>query len=153
MPTPQWRDDESLLAELRDALAEAGPVTEQMRAAGRAAYSWRSIDAELELASLVFDSQVHAGRLVRDDDGQKPRALVFEGTGMSVQLELSPDGMIGQLVPASTGDVVVRWHDGGAEQLEADEVGIFSLSPPPTRPFRVEARAEGRGIVTGWISP
>ena len=153
MTTPQWRDDDSLLADLRQALAEAGPVTETMREAGRAAYSWRSIDDELELASLVFDSAVDAGPLVRDGAGDHPRSLVFEGPEMSLHLEVSPQALMGQLVPVSPGEVVVRWHDGRQTRLEADDVGMFSLSPAPDGTFRVEARAQGRTIVTEWISP
>lgn len=153
MTTPAWRDDDSLLADLKQALAEAGPITETMRAAGRAAYSWRSVDAELELAALVFDSEVDAGALVRDGTDDVPRSLVFESPEVSLHLELSASALMGQLVPPSGGEVVLRWHDGNEQCLDTDDVGVFSLRPPPARTFRVEASAEGRTIVTEWITP
>ncbi len=49
-----WSDDDQLLEVLRDALTTAREVPPGLVAAGKAAYSWRTIDAEL--AALTYDS-------------------------------------------------------------------------------------------------
>lgn len=61
--------------------------------------------------------------------------------------------LMGQLVPVGPGEVVVWSHDGPQTRLEVDDVGMFSLSPAPDGTFRVEARAQGRTIMTEWVSP
>ena len=50
MCSPEWTDDE-LLQELRAALQEE-PVADSVIRAAQAAFTWRTVDAELELLSL-----------------------------------------------------------------------------------------------------
>ena len=57
MTLTDWTDDE-LLAELRAAIAEADLVTDRQREAARAAFTWRTVDAEL--AELLHDSALEA---------------------------------------------------------------------------------------------
>jgi hypothetical protein len=152
MTTTPWGDDEALLAELREAVAEAGEVTDDMRSAALAAYSWRTIDAELELASLVFDSDVDEGALVRSGSSDRPRTLLFERAGIGIYLELTRDALIGQLTPPSGGDVVVQGMDEET-RLSADGAGMFSLRPGPLRLFRVLTSLDGHRMATDWIMP
>ena len=58
-----WSNDNELLDALRDALRSAGPVPENVTTSGRAAWTWRTIDAEL--ATLVFDSYLQETASVR----------------------------------------------------------------------------------------
>ena len=51
MTSPWWADEDELLGELRLAL---GPVPASFIDAGKMAFTWRSIDAEL--AALTYDS-------------------------------------------------------------------------------------------------
>ena len=62
--SPRWSDDE-LLQELRVALLEE-PVDESVIRAARAAFTWRTVDDELELLYLDAGSGLTAGALVRD---------------------------------------------------------------------------------------
>jgi hypothetical protein len=153
MTTSPGRDDDSLLTELGEALAAAGDVTDEMRLAAVAAYTWRSIDDELALAALVFDSDRDQARLVRDGASEAVRHLFFEADGVAVQLELSRDGLLGQLAPPEAGDVVVQTRDGHEQHGAADDLGLFSLSPAPTQPFRLHARVAGTRLVTDWVNP
>ena len=153
MTTPPRRDDYSLLTELGEALAAAGEVTDEMRRAAAAAYTWRSIDDELALASLVFDSDLDEARLVRDTGSEPVRHVVFERGDIAVDLEISHDGLLGQLAPPESVDVVVQLRDGTQVLAQADELGLFSLSPAPTQPFRLRATVAGTRLVTDWVNP
>jgi hypothetical protein len=151
--TPDWHDDEALLADLRQALDAAGPITPAMREGGIAAYAWRSIDVELELAALVFDSAAGTGRLARAQADEGPRSLLFEGAELSVQIELSPAGLMGQLLPPAEGEVILQHSRGHEDRLAADDVGIFSARVAPDQPFRVRATSGGHSVVTDWVTP
>jgi hypothetical protein len=80
--SPGWTDDE-LLHELRAALQES-TVDESVIRAAQAAFTWRTVDTELELLSLDASSGRLAGSLVRgsgpgDPGGAgTPRMLVFQ---------------------------------------------------------------------------
>jgi len=65
-------DDETLLRDLGDAVADSRAVSETARAAARAAFTWRTIDEEL--LELDHDSE-SAGLLVRGVDKAKCIAL------------------------------------------------------------------------------
>ena len=54
MTSQQWGDDDHLLAALGEAVRAARAVPPEFTAAGQAAFTWRTIDAEL--AALTFDS-------------------------------------------------------------------------------------------------
>lgn len=153
MTTPPRRDDDSLLAELGEALEAAGEVTDEMRRVAVAAYTWRSIDDELALATLVFDSDLDQARLVRDAESQPVRHMFFERGDFAVELEISHDGLLGQLAPPESGEVVVQLRDGQQVLVTADDLGLFSLSPAPTQPFRLRATVAGTRLVTDWVNP
>lgn len=152
MTTPRERDDDSLLAELGEALATAGDITDEMRHAAVGAFAWRSIDDDLMLAALAFDSDLDEVRLTRDGASAAPRHLSFEGEGVAVTLELAPDRLLGQLAPPEDGAVVVQMRDGTENHLVADDLGLFSLSPAPTQPFRLRATLAGTRLVTDWVN-
>jgi len=50
---PEWNDDEKLIEALREAFASADDVPAAFVEAGKAAFAWRTIDAEL--AALTYD--------------------------------------------------------------------------------------------------
>ena len=47
MSSDEWDDDVALLSDLGRALQQDADVPESVRDAGRAAFAWRTIDAEL----------------------------------------------------------------------------------------------------------
>ncbi len=148
--TPQaWNEDDLLLEQLRTAVRRAGPPTPTMIAAGQAAFSWRTIDAEL--AALTHDSLDDESVLVRSG-ATTPRSLVFEGTELAVELEHSEDDLVGQLVPPTSGEVALLGPDG--EELrtaEIDELGCFSLGRSAAGPVRLRCQTPSGALLTDWF--
>jgi hypothetical protein len=164
--------DDELLAELGGALRAAGEVPADFVAAGRAAYTWLTIDAEL--AELAYDSAVHhpaaasapahpaldvAGEPAHPDldmagtrdESARVRALTFTAAALTIELEVAAEELLGQLVPAGPGEVQV--HHGGADTIEVpvDELGFFAVRPVPAGWFRLRCRAAGGAPVqTAW---
>jgi hypothetical protein len=147
MTTPDW-DDDRLLDELRAALGGAGRPTPTMEAAGRAAFSWGSIDAEL--AALTFDSATEAGAEVRGS-AAPPRTLVFQGEQVSVELELTDTGLTGQLIPPDHGEVALWGPDRQLASMSADELGCFTLEAPSGGPVRLRCRTSSGDLLTEWF--
>jgi hypothetical protein len=140
------RDDE-LLHELRAALQQAGEPTDTMRAAGEAAFSWRTIDAEI--AALTYDSLEDHAALVRDGGGG--RSLTFEGAGMSVELEQTADGLVGQLVPPTRGRVTLWVPTGELDETSTDALGCFSFSGARRGPVRLRCVTPSAELLTEWV--
>ncbi len=143
-------DDEQLLAELREALAGFDAVPESVSEAARAAYAWRTIDAEL--AALSYDSFLDDKELagVRSG-GESARMLTFESVDLTVEIAVERGRIIGQLVPPQTGSVEVR-HASGSITVQADEIGRFSCDDVPRGPFSLRCEtATATPIVTDWI--
>ena len=142
-----WSDD-ALLAELAEATRRAGEPTPTMAAAADAAYSWRTIDAEL--AALTYDSMADEAALVRDA-GTTTRQLVFEGEALSVELEHTPDGLVGQLVPPAPGTVTLLGPGGELASADADELGLFRFYVAPHGPVRLRCATGTDEILTDWV--
>src|SRR4051794_26563823 len=124
MTPPEWDEDDRLLEELRRAAARAGKPTPTMITAGYAAYSWATVDAEL--AVLTHDSMAEQPADVRSAPSEG-RALVFEGVQLSVELEQNANGLVGQLVPPSAGQVTLLRPDGEPAHADVDEMGCFTF--------------------------
>jgi len=142
-----WSDD-ALLAELAEATRRAGEPTATMAAAAEAAYSWRTVDAEL--AALTYDSMADEAVLVRDA-GTASRQLVFEGEGLAVELELSPAGLVGQLVPPSAGTVTLFSPTGVVAAVEADALGLFRFERSHRGPVRLRCATDTHDVLTDWV--
>jgi len=143
---------EPLLRELGDVVDRADPIPDHVLAAAKAAFTWRTIDAEL--AELVNDSLV-AGAAVRSTDAA--RLLTFETPGVEVEVEVAETGstrrLAGQLVPATSARVIVRWANGSVDS-DVDAFGRFTADGVPATSVRVEVyrRTHSRPIVTSWVS-
>jgi hypothetical protein len=142
-----WSDDE-LLAELADARQRAGEPTGTMAAAAEAAYSWRTIDAEL--AALTYDSMADEAALVRDA-GTTTRQLVFEGEGLAVELEHTTDSLVGQLVPPARGTVTLLRPTGELTTVEADALGLFRFDGTQRGPVRLRCVTGTHEVLTEWV--
>ena len=147
MESKGWSDDE-LLADLAEARRRAGDPTGTMAAAADAAYSWRTIDAEL--AALTYDSMADEAALVRDA-GTASRQLVFEGEGLAVELEHTPEGLVGQLVPPSPGTVMLFGPGGELATVQADALGLFRFGGPRRGPIRLRCVTGTREVLTDWV--
>ena len=152
MTPSAWDDDESLLADLAAALRDAAPLHDAVRDRGRAAYAWRTVDDELQLASLIFDSELEEAGPVRDDTGG-PRILVFDADGISVELEVSPDRIAGQILPPAAGRIVVESQDqpDSTFSVDADDLGFFVLPGLIPGLRRLRCDTQDARLVTDWV--
>lgn len=146
------RDDDELLAALREALRAREAVPPEFVEAARNAFAWHNIDAEL--AQLTYDSS-------RDSEYQQSlraeaasiRALTFSSAHLTIEVEVTRDSLLGQIIPAQAGAITVQPRDGAEAEFPADEIGCFSIRPIPAGPFRLRCRtAAGIGAQTGWIT-
>ena len=147
MSAHRWDDDDRLLDELGAALRAAGPVTEAVLAGGDAAYAWQTTDAEL--AALSYDSLLDWQLLLRS--APISRSLVFEGSAMSVDLEVNADALVGQLVPPTAGEVLLLGITGELGRTRTDERGSFTLVAPARGPIRLLCETSSGRLVTEWL--
>ncbi|MFY1687228.1 hypothetical protein [Plantactinospora sp. WMMB782] len=151
----QWppADDDALLRELGTALREAGPPPEEeFLAAGFAALRWRTLDVELAIAELTFDSACDLEPAGLTRSAGSDRALAFHAGPVAVAIEVTGSGIVGQLSPARGGRVVARTPHGPYEEVSVDPVGFFSLGPPPDGPVQLHARTSDYSVATSWVS-
>jgi hypothetical protein len=154
--------DEELLAELGRVLRTAQEVPPRFVAAGKASWAWRTIDAEL--AELAYDSDRDVPAAAASTRAEQAflRALIFVAGDLSIELEVAPDAVLGQLLPAQAATLLFQQpgHDRDGRLVDVDRievpvdpVGWFRLSPLPVDRFRLTfTTLFGRTIVTGWIS-
>ena len=145
-----WDDDEQLLNDLADAVREVGPLARTVAQQAGGVYSWRTVDEELLLASLSFDSSVEQLSASRAGEGD-PRVLVFNAAPLSVELEVMSDQILGQLIPPSAASILVQTPAGDTLQVEADERGFFLVSPLPKGPVRLRCDTATGRVVTDWV--
>jgi hypothetical protein len=146
------QEDEELLAELREAMAERAAVPPAFVAAARSAYAWHHIDAEL--ARLIYDSRQDADlSATLRSEAASIRALTFASARFSIEVEVTDDALLGQLIPPQPGTVEIQTLAGEATDGEIDEVGCFSIEPKPEDQFRLRFRTDGQpDVLTGWLT-
>ena len=149
---PDTWDDEQLLAMLKEALQAREAVPPEFVEAGKAAYTWRNIDAEL--AQLTYDSTHESAEALSVRAEAAPiRALTFSSAHLTIELEVTPDSLIGQVVPAQAATVVVQPSTGAETAFPTDETGCFSIRPIPPVTFRLHCRTDaGLEVLTRWIT-
>jgi hypothetical protein len=151
--SPWWSDDEQLFVALKSALRERSEVPDAVVAAAKAAYAWRTIDAEL--AGLTYDSADDDDLVLATRAESAPlRALTFASEGFTIELEVTADALHGQLVPAHAGTVEVRFASGEGSTVPINEVGYFVIRPVPVGSFRLRCQTRsGTSVLTGWMTP
>jgi hypothetical protein len=144
-------DDDELVAALRKALLEREAVPPEFVEAGKNAFAWHNIDAEL--AQLTYDSVRDSGRaLALRSESATIRALTFTSAHLSIELEVGADSLVGQVVPTQAAMIRVQPRVGAESVVPADEIGCFSIRPVPAGEFRLHCRtAQGVDAQTGWI--
>jgi hypothetical protein len=146
-----------LLGRLGDALLADDPVPERVLAGARAAFTWRTIDAEL--AELVFDSATELTG-VRGPGEDTARQVTFQAPGVEIEVMVIDNGIrriVGQLVPPTEATirlVTVQLASGDAvRETSTDALGRFSF--PDVRPGPVRLSVLGdRGehlVHTEWL--
>jgi hypothetical protein len=144
-------DDRTMLDDLRTALAEAGEVPQEFLVAGRAAYAWHGIDAELALAEVIFDSAYDAELATRATAAEASRMVSFQAADVTVDIEVAPDGITGQVTPAESCRIVGQGAVGTFDETTGDAAGLFVLGAPPSGPIRLRVAWPDRAITTEWI--
>jgi hypothetical protein len=142
-------DDEQLLAALRQALSARQAVPPEFVAAGRSAFAWHDIDAEL--ARLTYDSSHAALVTGTRSEEASIRALTFTSADLTIELEVTSDALLGQVVPAQAAEIQVEGGAVAGSPLASDEIGCFQIQPVPRDPFRLRVRAAGADVLTSWI--
>lgn len=145
-------DDERLLAELGDAVHSREAVPERFLQAGRGAFAWHDVD--VELAALTYDSSTGGAPVGVRADRQSTRALTFVAGEQTIELEVSTEAVLGQVVPAAPGTVELHVDGAGPRSFALDETGWFELRPGPAAPFRLGVRTpDGKVVLTERITP
>ena len=149
---PEVYDDEDLLTVLRQALAERQAVPPEFVAAAKNAFAWHNIDAEL--AELTYDSSRDAETAPSTRaETASIRALTFTSAHLTIELEVTHDSLLGQIVPAQPGTIKVQLRDGAETTVPADGIGRFTIRPMPAGTFRLHCKTSADAdALTGWIT-
>ena len=152
------RDDDDLLEALGEALRAREAVPEWFVETGKNAYAWHNIDAELAQLTYDSDSASASGRdrdlvaAVRSETASI-RALTFTSPHLSLELEVTEDALLGQIVPPRAGTLEVQTTAGAIATTPVDEIGCFAVEPIPASPFRLRCRTgHDTDVLTGWIT-
>jgi hypothetical protein len=148
-------DDEELLTALREAMRAREAVPAEFIEMGKNAYAWHNIDAEL--AQLTYDSDRDADLMASlRSETASIRALTFTSAHLSIEVEVTDESLVGQvvpIVPEREGTIEVQAKAGATTTTSVDEIGCFAVSPKPASPFRLRYRAaDGTDVLTGWIT-
>jgi len=144
-------DDEQLLGILREAMRARQAVPPGFVETAKSTYAWHNIDAEL--AQLTYDSSRDEDRSasVRSETASI-RTLTFRSAHTSIELEVTGDSVLGQVMPPGEGTIEAQTPEGSTTAAPVDEIGCFSIEPVPRSPFRLRVRtAHGTDTATGWI--
>ena len=145
-------DDERLLVALGEAIRARQAVPSWFVETGKNAFAWHNIDAEL--AQLTYDSQENRRELaVVRSETASVRALTFTSAHLTMELEVTENAVLGQILPPRAGTLEVHTRAGEITATEMDEIGCFAVDPIPDSPFRLRCRtADGADVLTGWIT-
>lgn len=145
-------DDERLLAALGEAIKARQAVPSWFVETGKNAFAWHNIDAEL--AQLTYDSnEDRREAAVMRSETASIRSLTFTSAHLSLELEVTENSLLGQIIPPRGGALEIQTRANGAGTTEVDEIGCFSVDPIPDSPFRLRYRApDGTDVLTGWIT-
>ncbi|GAB3852788.1 hypothetical protein GCM10028801_04320 [Nocardioides maradonensis] len=141
--------DDELLAALGEAVGEAGAVSDRRRDAARAAFTWRTVDEEL--AELLHDSLLDAGAAVRSSGGT-PRALTFGRSGITVEVEVDGDQVLGEVVDGAGAVVTLQRPDVEDVTVEADAAGFFRFAGVGAGLVRFVVEVGGFSLTTPWVT-
>ena len=149
---------EALLDALRAALTTTDAVPDEVVAAAKASFTWRTIDAEL--AELSYDSLL-VGELAGTRGEAETRTLSFEFGAVGIEIEIETDGparrLVGQIAPGVPESIEVH-HVSGGEPLVIgpDRHGRFSLTGVERGAVRLLLRfVPGEGpamLLTEWVT-
>ncbi|MFF4029000.1 hypothetical protein ACFYZ2_04405 [Streptomyces sviceus] len=139
---------ELLEEELRRATAILDPVPPALRQIAVEAFALHDLDSRI--AELTFDSVVDA-LPVRGATGA-PRMLTFHAGEVTVDVELTPQGLMGQVLPPQSARVEVLSGPQAGSPLTIDDMGRFTYETSPSGPFALRLRTGEGVVVTDWLT-
>lgn len=142
--------DNDLLEEtLRQAAAIMDPVPAQLQQTAVEAYTLYSLDSQL--AELTFDSLVHGIPVRGVVDA--PRMLTFRTGELTVDVEVSAHGLMGQVLPPQEARIEVLSGPqlSSPPTLTADDMGRFTGELQVSGPFALRLRTDAEVVVTEWL--
>lgn len=138
--------DDRLLADLGDAVRERAAVPDSFVAAAKAAFAWRTVDAEL--AALSADSGPALAGL--RSGGPARHELLFTVDGLTIDVQVTESALQGLLDPADGGTVELHRASGAVETTTITD-GWFAFRPAPRGLVRLRVTTtSGRVAVTPW---
>ena len=144
--------DEQLLRDVAQAIAEADEVPEAVLDAAKASFTWRTVDAEL--AELVFDSASEELAGVRSSPAAT-REMTFRAPGVEIEVAVLSEGsrrIVGQLVPPQRAEIELR-YGSEVKRVVSDNLGRFALHDVPVGPISLRCTfGEDASVVqTDWM--
>jgi hypothetical protein len=139
-----------ILEILGRALEHTDPVPISVTEAGKSAFTWLTIDAEL--AELVFDSARDELVGVRSET-MAERQLTFQSPTVEIEIMLVGETrhLVGQLVPPQGADVTLITEIASIE-VTTDDLGRFDFTGVESGRIRLQIRtAGGPSITTQWF--
>ncbi|MDG9719004.1 hypothetical protein [Streptomyces sp. DH24] len=133
--------------ELRQAAVVLDPVPPQLRQLAVDAFALHDLDARI--AELTFDSLVDAIPVRGAAD--VPRMLTFTAGEVTVDVEVTGEGLIGQVLPPGPARIEVLGGPRTTVPLTADDMGRFAGDVRPAGPFALRVRTGGETVVTEWL--
>ncbi|MEU6769899.1 hypothetical protein [Streptomyces sp. NPDC046759] len=133
--------------ELRQAAAVLDPVPEALRQLALDAYALHDLDARI--AELTFDSLMDAVPVRGVPDA--PRMLTFRAGEVTVDVEVTEDGLTGQVLPPQPARIEVLGGPQTVHPVAVDTLGRFTSDTPPAGPFALRLRAGAEVMVTEWL--
>jgi len=140
-------DDDRLLVALGQALKARQAVPLVVHRDGQERFRL-AITSRPKLAQLTYDSnEDRLQAAVTRSETASIRALTFTSAHLSVELEVTGNSLLGQLLPAREGELEIHTRAGEISTTDVDEIGCFSVDPIPDSPFRLRCRtADGTDV-------
>jgi hypothetical protein len=150
-------DDERLLEALHESVRARLAVPPWFMQTARNAYAWFDIDAQL--ARLTYDSshdlelETTLRSVSTRSEPASIRALTFTSARLAIELEVTADSLIGQIIPPRQGRLEQESRSGETSTVLIDEIGCFYIQPVPDGAFRLRCQTEdGVDVVTNWFT-
>lgn len=139
--------ESALEEELRQAAAILDPVPAELRHIAIEAFALH--DMEARLAELTFDSLVDAIPVRGALDA--PRMLTFTAGELTVDVEVTSHGLMGQLMPPQPAGIEILAGPHPTASLRADPLGRFTGDLTVSGPFALRLHTDEEVIVTEWL--
>ncbi|MFC8372874.1 MULTISPECIES: hypothetical protein [unclassified Streptomyces] len=140
-------DSGLLEEELRQAAAVLDPLPPALLQIAVDAYALHDLDARV--AELTFDSLVDAIPVRGATD--VPRMLTFTAGEVTLDVEVTAEGLMGQVLPPRPARVEVLGGPQPTTPLTADDLGRFTTATPPSGPFALRLHTDDDVVVTEWL--